>query len=404
MSAVIERKNPPVTGQSAVSTVAGLVLLTGAAGIGVSQSARLGGVVLLGAALGLVLYHAAFGFTSAWRHFFTDQRGAGLRAQMLMLAIANLLFLPSLDQGQLFGHGLIGAVAPLWPSLLVGAFAFGVGMQLGGGCGSGTLYTAGSGNLRMFVTMGFFILGSVWATAQVPWWFARDGWPGLLQGLPPVSLLKNYGLTAALITQLTVLAAIAGISIVIERYVHGSLEQPALTQGVGWHRLLRGPWPLLWGAVGLALLNWGTLAIAGHPWGITYGYTLWGAKIGQLLGFDIGSWEFWNWTYHRRALAGSVFANTTSVMDMGIMLGALLAAGLAGRFQPKTKIPLPSLLAAALGGLLMGFGARLAFGCNIGAFFSGVASASVHGWIWFVMALAGSYLGVRLRPLFGLQN
>ena len=37
----------------------------------------------------------------------------------------------------------------------------------------------------------------------------------------------------------------------------------------------------------------------------------------------------------------------------------------------------------------MGYGARLAFGCNIGALFSGIASGSLHGWLWMAAALAG---------------
>jgi hypothetical protein len=52
----------------------------------------------------------------------------------------------------------------------------------------------------------------------------------------------------------------------------------------------------------------------------------------------------------------------------------------------------------------MGYGARLAFGCNIGAFFSGIASGSLHGWVWFVFGLIGSVLGVALRPRFGMSN
>ena len=89
-------------------------------------------------------------------------------------------------------------------------------------------------------------------------------------------------------------------------------------------------------------------------------------------------------------------------MNIGIMFGAFIAASLAGKFAPKTRIPLPSLLAAVIGGLLLGYGARLAYGCNIGAFFSGIASTSLHGWVWIVFGLAGNYLGVRLRPLFRL--
>jgi hypothetical protein len=91
-------------------------------------------------------------------------------------------------------------------------------------------------------------------------------------------------------------------------------------------------------------------------------------------------------------------------MDIGIILGAVMASGFAGRFGTVTQIPLRSLVAAALGGLLMGYGARIAYGCNIGAFFSGVASTSLHGWLWIAAALAGTSLGIRLRPAFHLSN
>jgi len=52
----------------------------------------------------------------------------------------------------------------------------------------------------------------------------------------------------------------------------------------------------------------------------------------------------------------------------------------------------------------MGYGARLAFGCNIGALFSGIASGSLHGWLWFGAAFIGNIIGTRLRPVFGLRN
>lgn len=96
-----------------------------------------------------------------------------------------------------------------------------------------------------------------------------------------------------------------------------------------------------------------------------------------------------------------LWEDITSVMDIGIVLGALLAAGLAGRFAPNLDIPRRSLAAAVIGGLLLGYGARLAYGCNIGAYFSGIASGSLHGWLWLVAAFAGNSVGVRvLRPYF----
>jgi uncharacterized membrane protein YedE/YeeE len=94
--------------------------------------------------------------------------------------------------------------------------------------------------------------------------------------------------------------------------------------------------------------------------------------------------------------------DATHLMNVGLVLGAFLAAGLAGRFAPGWRIGIGPLIAAVLGGLMLGYGARMAFGCNISAFFSGVASGSLHGWLWIVAALPGNLLGVRLRPLFGL--
>ena len=114
---------------------AALVLLAGGAvvlafGFGARQAA----LFLTGGGLGIALYHALFGFTSAWRAFLTEGRGAGLRAQMVMLALATVIFLPVIAGGTLFGRPVAGAIAPAGVSVLVGAFLFCIGMQFGGGC------------------------------------------------------------------------------------------------------------------------------------------------------------------------------------------------------------------------------------------------------------------------------
>ncbi|MEX5351625.1 YeeE/YedE family protein [Pseudomonas juntendi] len=350
-------------------------------------------LLIVGAALGLTLYHAAFGFTSAWRVFITERRGAGLRAQMVMLALAVLLFFPALSAGSLFGTPVKGLVAPAGVSVVFGAFIFGIGMQLGGGCASGTLFTVGGGNARMLVTLLFFIIGSVTATHHVDWWFA-------LPSFPATSIVQAWGVVPALIASLALFGLIAWGTRVLETRRHGGLEVPAPSEHQGLRRLLRGPWPLVWGAIALALLNYATLALAGRPWGITSAFALWGAKTLGGLGVDVGSWAFWQMPANAKALAAPLWHDVTTVMDLGIVLGALLAAGLAGRFAPSLNIPLPSLVAAVIGGLLLGYGSRLAYGCNIGAYFSGIASGSVHGWLWLVAAYSGNLVGVRLRPLF----
>ena len=379
--------------KSVAPLVAFAFLLFGAVFLQNSVGSRQVLLLVVGAALGLTLYHAAFGFTSAWRVFINDRRGAGLRAQMVMLAVAVVLFFPALAAGTLFGQPVVGLVAPIGVSVVVGAFIFGIGMQLGGGCASGTLFTVGGGNARMLVTLLFFICGSLIATHHVDWWFS-------LPSFPATSIVKSFGVVPALLVSLAVFALIAAVTVHLEKRRHGALEVPVASQQPGLRRFLRGPWPLVWGAIGLALLNYATLALAGRPWGITSAFALWGAKAVTALGVDVSSWGFWQIPGNAKALAAPVWQDVTSVMNVGIILGALMAAGLAGRFAPSLKIPARALLAAVIGGLLLGYGSRMAYGCNIGAYFSGIASGSLHGWAWLVAAFIGNSVGVRLRPFF----
>jgi len=373
--------------------IAFFLLLIGAVFLQSSVGTRQVLLLVVGAALGLTLYHAAFGFTSAWRVFISERRGAGLRAQMVMLAIAVVLFFPALGAGTLFGQPVVGLVAPAGISVVFGAFIFGIGMQLGGGCASGTLFTVGGGNAKMLVTLLFFIIGSLIATHHVDWLFA-------LPSFPAVSIVKSFGVIPALVLSLAAFALIAFVTVRLEKRRHGELEAPVSSDHQGLMRFVRGPWPLIWGAVALALLNYATLALAGRPWGITSAFALWGAKVASGLGVDVSSWVFWQNPANAKALASPVWEDITTVMDIGIMLGALLAAGLAGRFAPSLKIPGRVLAASVIGGLLLGYGSRLAYGCNIGAYFSGIASGSLHGWLWLVAAYVGNVAGVRLRPFF----
>jgi uncharacterized membrane protein YedE/YeeE len=389
----------PVPRRSSVDSkplgVAGLLIVAGALYLAQTVSGRQAALYVVGTLLGVALYHAAFGFTSAWRVFIADGRGAGLRAQMVMLAVGVALFFPALAAGSLFGMPVTGLVSPAGTSVIVGAFLFGIGMQLGGGCASGTLYTVGGGSTRMIVTLAAFIVGSVVATAHMPFWTAQPS-------LQPISLVKTLGAGPALALNWIVFSAIAALTVVIEKRRHGRLVA-AHTQPPHASPWLHGPWPLMAGAIALALLNFVTLALSGRPWGITSAFALWGAKAASIAGFDVASWPYWASKANAAALAAPVSRDVTSVMDIGIVLGAMLAAALAGRYAPVWRVPLRSLIAAIVGGLLLGYGARLAYGCNIGAYFSGIVSGSLHGWLWLVAAFFGNVVGTRLRPTFGLD-
>src|SRR5580692_10526910 len=96
-----------------VASIAAALLVVGAAWLAETVSWRQAALFGIGGAMGLVLYHAQFDFTSAFRVFLSDRRGAGLRAQMAMLALACLLFFPVLASGSLFGLPVKGNVDPV---------------------------------------------------------------------------------------------------------------------------------------------------------------------------------------------------------------------------------------------------------------------------------------------------
>lgn len=335
-------------------------------------------LIAFGFALGAAFLVGEFSFTASWRRLLTRGEAGGLLAGLLVVAVAAAAVIPVAALVPGFG----GAIAPIGPSLLIGSFVFGIGMQFANGCGSGTLYTAGGGSGRMLITLAFFVAGSVIGSLHLPAVMA-------LGGIDPVLASDYFGPWGGLLVTWVSIAAAAAIAVAIARR-RGAVALPRRQ--------------LVIAGVIVGLLSIGVFVAGGHPWSVTFGFTVWGGKIATALGFDLSAAEFWQWPGPKRALAESVLTDTSSLTDFGMILGAMAAAAWSAPYARNAWPPLKSLLAAALGGLLMGWGARLGFGCNIGAFVGGVASGSLHGWVWFACALAGSTIGIRLRPLFGLSR
>lgn len=368
-----------------------------AAGTWATAGPRMAGVAGLGLALGLTLFHSRFGFTGAWRQLVGVGQPAALRAHMLMLATAAVLFAVILP----FGLTLTGSARPMLGAigipLFVGAFLFGVGMQLGGSCASGTLFAVGSGQTGILFTLFGWIVGSLLAIGTVTFWTET-----VPQG-PTVDLGALLGYPGALAASLLAMAGIVGLTVVVARRRDPPpVERPASDRG-GW-RVLRGSWPLWVGAVVLGLLNAAVLVVSGAGWGVTSAFGLWGAKILETVGAEPAGWAYFQVPANAQSLAGPVLADRVSVLDLGIIAGALVASALGGAFVFHRRIPPRTIAAGILGGILMGYGARIAGGCNIGAYFSGIASFSLHGWVWGLVAIAGTGAGLALRPLFGLAN
>lgn len=353
---------------------------------------------LLGGFAGFALYHAAFGFTAAWRRMSRERRGAGLRAQMALLAMSCAVTYLMIGYEDLIGWDMHPVVLPMGLVTALGAIIFGIGMQLGGGCASGTLFTTGGGSTRMVIVLAFFIAGSVWATYDLPRFWAHVPEMTGVANLPGTSLIREFGPFGAIGSVFLFCGAVWLGSRVIEKRAHGELELPRHTVSI-----VTGPWSLILGAMGLALVGILCFVIFARPWGVTAGFALWGAQILDAAGVPVTSWEYWAVGWRTNAVEAGPFANRTSLMNFGIVFGAMAAAALAGRFSPTLALSRRDVLTAVIGGLMMGYGARLSYGCNIGAYLGGVVSGSLHGWWWLVWGFAGSLVGVRLRSLLEMD-
>jgi uncharacterized membrane protein YedE/YeeE len=373
--------------------LAGLSLVGIAAALAMRADWRMAMIWLLGCALGFVLLMASVSFAGAFRNFFAEGRGIGLRAQAIMLGLAVCLFLPTIGLGSVFDQPVRGFVFPIGVALVMGAFLFGIGMQLGGGCASGTLFAAGAGQgLRMWATLFAFIAAATFAAHDVERW---SQWPSL----PAVSLADHFGLIGALLVSFMGLALLWSASVIVEKSRRGAVEP------LVWRRAAKASaWPLVWGALALALLNYATLLLAGRPWAITSAFPLWGSKALEFFALaDPAFWPFWEDPTRTEAFLRPLWMDRTTLMDVGLMLGACLGALWSARRADFSLPGLRPLLASLLGGGLLGYGAVIGSGCNISAYFSGFASGSLHGWVWIIPALAGNWLGVCLRPAFGLS-
>ena len=328
----------------------------------------------LGTALGGVFLFAQYGFASVWRHALQTGSLMGLAGHFWLAGLCALVFLAA----PVFGLSAQPTLAPVSVSLIIGAFVFGIGMQLANGCGSGVLFNFGAGSGRMIFALPAFIIGSVFGSFLVP---SALEWGSLGQ-------IAIGGALPDMVRWLLNLGLLFGLSFIL--FTIAKKRGEALPKG------------LFIASIFIALLCWAVFLLSGHPWGVTFGYTLWGAKLAQAVGVPISDFAFWQWAGPEQALGYSVLANTSSVMNIGMIIGAASLACGQNSLRQQSFPPQSQIWAAVLGGLVMGIGARLSFGCNIGAFLAGTASGSLHGWLWFIMALGGSWVGIRLRPRFGL--
>lgn len=159
---------------------------------------------------------------------------------------------------------------------------------------------------------------------------------------------------------------------------------------------LKDAWPYITGALLLSIFQIVTIAVTGNPWGVSAVLANWGAWLFEAVGGSVDKWYYFSSEGAQAVLERGFLKDPGTMRNVGIIVGALFAAFAASGFKIKKIKSWKQVVAAILGGLLMGYGARIGFGCNIGALYSGIASLSVSGWVYGIFLFLGAIVGSKL--------
>lgn len=170
-----------------------------------------------------------------------------------------------------------------------------------------------------------------------------------------------------------------------------------LSQNETYKKIMKTPLSYETGAILLGITATVYLAIFKSAWSVSGPFTVWGAKILWLIGIDTTKWSYF--IAHpglKRAIVLPIFKSGGSVCNTGIIIGAALATLFASEFKVKKIRNKKQLLAGIIGGFLMGFGARLAAGCNIIALLCALSALSLTGWLFAASLLIGAFIGSKI--------
>ncbi len=362
--------------------------------------------ISIGLGFGIFLQKGRFCFVSAFRDFFAYRDNRVLRG-----VIAGILTMTAgVSIAYFFGASADHFWVPKFGlSSLIGGFVFGIGMTVAGGCASGTLYRAAQGYVHywlvlLFTILGYFVFAELFASVFLPYFFQP------LQVFDGVAAFLVVPRSAAPFVSLSVVIAAAVVYRAVHRTVPRVSASAPIPKGLtpiipsnilmasrqsseitsssgGFLTYLRKPWSTTRCGIGIGLLA-SLWFVVWSTWSVTGPEARWaGFFLANIFGAQyVSSHPYWG---------GVIFADhgLTISPDMlmlaALMAGALLASFWSGDFRIRkaNKKRIPNVI---LGGLLMGFGARLAPGCNISNAFGGLAILSLSS----AVATLGLVLGV----------
>ncbi|CCQ92858.1 Transporter [[Clostridium] ultunense Esp] len=384
------------------------------------KDSKLSLFLITGLMLGYILTRSRYGFAGGVRRIYFTGDGSMTRALLLMLAL-SLIGTAGIHYGAVQRGAVVafkaaeeemiipgtGNVQNASLATIIGGILFGIGMIFGGGCASGTLTDSGEGEARGWIVLLFFILGSMLGLVNLDWWdnsaFSKLG---IQIYLPDV-----FGYIGAVLISLLLLLIIYIFAnnyedkrrrdgtLIEEEYEEWQKPLPRAENYKffsmeTYHKFFVQRWSFTAGAILMTIVFIFIINSTGSSWGVTSPFALWGIWLFDKIGVDFSANPAFASAV--KTVNNGLLNHPATLRNLGIIFGSAIAFLLAGNFKFNFDFKGKDVLFYAIGGILMGYGARVAKGCNAGALYSGIANFSLSGWFFLIGMTIGGIIGSKI--------
>ncbi len=346
--------------------------------------------LLLGLAIGFVMQRGRFCMNTAFRDTifiedFTLFRGY-LIALVIMIVGSNALA----DMGMFWLPK-----QPFYPfANIIGGYVFGLGIVLVGGCGSGVWYKIGEGQFNsVLAVLGFFLGIHMTATGILsPVYKLLKSVKVPIAGQNVPTLYNIFGSSPTIKW-----AVIAVVAIALGAYImKGKPFSAPKQKGIEWPKV-----GVLLGLLGIAAF-WGGSVWEGFPRGLSF-TTPTGELFGSVLSGNAMLPKHPLYKVFPMYHLGPFTITWASIYIIAVPFGAYISAKVLKEFKWKSP-PVDELLSVITGSIMMGFGATVAGGCNIGQGLTGASTLSIGSIVAIIAIILGNWTMVYFKFIKPMQD
>lgn len=387
--------------------------------------------LVVGFVLGYALSRGYMGFAGSVNRAYKTGSTKLMRVLMLMFfatAVAStaVLFAADATKFDLW-------VNPINFGLIIGGVLFGFGMVFSSCCASGVLTDIVTSLPRALITLFFFGFGvfigfplqntaswiqQSWMTTETgkaigyngvyfPDWFKFDGLNGYLGAIVLTGVLCAVVVWLSYLYENKRKKAGTYTGHFSEKMQEIQEEVPfdgLLTENT-YQKVFVKPWSMKKASFVIVVVFVLLMGVTQAGWGASTPYGFWFGRF--LMLFGVSAESIAQFTHGGvKPYVMPFFAHPINVQNFGILFGTafylLSSSQLLNTFKASLKITPKQAFFYALGGLCMGFGTRLANGCNVGALYTPIANFSLSGWIFLIFMVTGGIVGNKLSKKVNL--